>query len=98
MAITIDETKVGHIFRQAPGHFAEDTSNNRQAMINVANRPSNLIGSDRFGNEWYAETQPGGGQIWVQLRGRAIVNGGINPTPRAFKLALPSPPATDAVQ
>ncbi|MGH7039472.1 MAG: hypothetical protein ACREE4_19240 [Stellaceae bacterium] len=84
--ITIDETRIGHIFRDAEGHFAEDTALNRQALLDTANRPGNLVGADRFGNAWFAETRADGSQIWAQVRGGKITNGGINPRPRNFDL------------
>jgi filamentous hemagglutinin len=56
-AITIDERRTSHIFRDAEGHFREDTSVNRRALVQVANRPTNLVGTDRFGNSWFAETR-----------------------------------------
>jgi hypothetical protein len=57
--ITIDESRVGHIFRDALGHFPDDTELSRQAMIDVANDPKNILGADHFGNTW------AGTQIWV---------------------------------
>jgi len=48
--ITIDESRVGHIFRDALGHFPDDTELSRQAMIDVANDPTNILGADIFGN------------------------------------------------
>jgi filamentous hemagglutinin len=83
--ITIDESRLGHIFREAEGHFHEDNPVNRQTLIDVANRPANLLGTDRFGNTWVAETRAGA-QIWVQIRGGKITNGGINLPPRVFRL------------
>jgi hypothetical protein len=80
--VSIDEARIGHIFRQADGHFEEDTAANRQNLIDVASRPSSLLGTDRFGNAWYAETLGDGRQVWVQVRGGRITNGGVNLTPR----------------
>ena len=80
--LTIDETKLGHIFRDAEGHFREDTDANRRLLIEVASRRENFLGTDRAGNDWYAENRSGGTQIWVRVRGDKIVNGGINETPR----------------
>jgi hypothetical protein len=84
--ITIDENRVGHIFRDVEGHFPEDTDLNRQSLIEVANTPGNFIGADRFGNAWFAETRSDGTQVWAQVRRNEITNGGINPVPRPFNL------------
>jgi filamentous hemagglutinin len=67
-AITIDERRTSHIFRDPEGHFREDTSMNRRALVQVANRPTNLVGTDRFGNSWFAETRTDGTQVWAQVR------------------------------
>jgi hypothetical protein len=82
--ITIDETKIGHMFRNSRGHFREDSAGNRRILIEVANRPANYRGTDRFDSEWFAETQADGTQVWVQVRSGKIVNGGLNVTPWEF--------------
>jgi filamentous hemagglutinin len=87
--VSIDESRIDHIFRQAEGHFGEDTSINRQTLIDVASRPPNLLGTDPFGNAWYAQTLADGRQVWVQVRDGRITNGGINLTPRTFHLFAP---------
>jgi hypothetical protein len=61
--ITIDETRLGHIFRDAIGHFREDTPANRQALIEVANRESNFLGTDARGNDWFAGLRADGAQL-----------------------------------
>jgi hypothetical protein len=85
--IIIDERRVRHIFRDAEGHFAQDTAVNRQTLIDVANRPENFRGRDRFGNEWFMETRPDGRQVWVHVRGDKITDGGLNRNPRGFELS-----------
>ena len=87
-ALTIDENKVGHIFRDAEGHFREDTAANRRLLIEVASRWANFLGTDRAGNAWYAENLADATQVWVRVRGNKIVNGGINQRPRNF-MGLP---------
>ncbi len=82
--ITIDETRVGHIFRDAVGHFRDDTDENRRLLIEVASRRANFIGTDPAGNAWFAENLADGTQVWVRVRGAKIVNGGINQSPRDF--------------
>jgi filamentous hemagglutinin len=97
--ITIDESRVDHILREAEGHFREDTAVNRQTLIEIANRPPNLVGTDRFGNAWFAELGPDGTQIWAQVRDGKVTNGGFNPAPRVFHL-FPSTSAShsDTIQ
>jgi hypothetical protein len=80
--ITIDETRVGHIFRDAIGHFSEDTRVNRRSLIEAASRESNFLGTDRFGNDWFAETRGDRTQLWTRVRDGKITNGGINRPPR----------------
>jgi hypothetical protein len=45
--ITIDESRVVHIFRDAEGHFREDTDANRRVLIEVASRATNFLGTDQ---------------------------------------------------
>lgn len=42
----------------------------------------NYLGTDKYGNDWFGETQYDGSQIWMQFRNGKIINGGI--TPRDF--------------
>jgi filamentous hemagglutinin len=88
--IVIAEERVDHIFREADGHFPEDTAVNREALIGTANRSGNYLGTDRFGNGWFAEVRADGTQIWVQVREGRIMNGGVNATPRDFDFAASS--------
>jgi hypothetical protein len=80
--VTIDETRVGHIFRDAVGHFQEDNPANRQALTETASRESNFVGTDAFGNDWFAEVRADGTQLWTRVRDGKITNGGINRPPR----------------
>lgn len=73
-----------HIFRDAEGHFTEDTVNNRQQLINTAMDEKNYLGMDKWGNDWYAKSMPNGQQIWVQIRKGEIINGGINSSSRRW--------------
>jgi len=56
--ITIDESRVVHIFREAEGHFREDTDANRRLLIEVASREANFLGTDQASNDWYAKIAP----------------------------------------
>jgi hypothetical protein len=80
-AVTIDESRAAHIFRDAEGHFREDNAVNRQRLISTASRQANFLGTDRFGNAWYVEDLADG-QVWVRVRGGKIINGGLNLRPR----------------
>jgi len=79
----IDERTTKHIFRNKPGHIA-DTLINRQLLENTASNPINFLGTDKYGNEWYAKILPNGKQVWTQMRNGMIRNGGINQTARQF--------------
>ena len=81
--ISIDESRAEHTFRDAEGHFA-DTPANRTLLIDTAGNSSNLLGTDKWGNDWYAKTQPDGTQVWASVREGKITNGGLNVTPRSF--------------
>lgn len=69
-----------HIFRDAPGHYAEDTAANR-AAISSAVTIDNFV---RFqnGNAVFARQNSNGTENWVFTRRGVIQNGGINSTPR----------------
>ena len=73
-----------HIFRDAPGHLAEDTAENR-ALLRGAVKPDNLMGTRGPGGSIgvYRETLSDGRQVWVEVRdGSEITNGGVNDVPR----------------
>ena len=86
--VVIDQNRASHIFRHAEGHFHEDTLANRQALVEAASQFENFMGSDRFGNSWFAELRADGSQVWVQVRDNKITNGGVNVTPRNFHFAV----------
>ena len=64
---------------------------NRRTLIDVANRPGNFCGTDRFGNDWFAETRADGTQVWVHVRGDKITNAGLNPNPQELDPSGVSP-------
>ncbi len=76
--IKINEKNAGHIFRNAEGHFVEDTAQNRVLLEHAANDKGNFLGLDKYGNEWYAEILDDESQVWVQVRNGEIRNGGVN--------------------
>jgi hypothetical protein len=79
----IPEGRLGHIFRNAPGHLP-DTPANRALLQNVADDAATTLGVDKWGNTWSARTLENGTQVWTQTRGGQIVNGGLNQVPRVF--------------
>lgn len=95
--IQIDDSRAGHIFRDSDGHIS-DTPANRQLLESVANDPSAVLGTDKYGTTWAAKTNPDGTQTWVGIRGGKLSYGGINQTPKSFNpqtgLASPTRPGT----
>ena len=79
--IGIAENSAGHIFRDAPGHLAEDTPENRALIEGAVNR-GNYVGTHEPGVSVYRETLPNGTQVWAEVYNGEITNGGLNATPR----------------
>jgi len=77
-----DGSQLGHIFRSAEGHLAEDTPENRQLLTSTANNADNYVGTNEYGNQIYAQRQSNGSEIWVEVRNGTIQNGGVNTAPR----------------
>jgi hypothetical protein len=76
-------SQLSHIFRAEDGHLS-DTPENRQSLLDIVNSPENLLGTDTFGNRWYAKALPDGTQLWGTVRNGVVQNGGLNSTPRTF--------------
>ncbi|MBO9458095.1 hypothetical protein [Labrenzia sp. R5_0] len=76
-------SQLGHVFGDRPGHLP-DTPQNRQLLVDTSNNPSNLHGTDRFGNEVHTITQADGSQVWVYTRNGVIQNGGVNNPPKQW--------------
>jgi RHS repeat-associated protein len=81
---TIPDNAAKHIFSNSEGHMPDDTPGNRQLLIDTASDSSNYLGTDKYGNDWYAQNLPDGRQAWAQVRGNQIRNGGINVTPKPW--------------
>ena len=81
--LTIPANVASHMFGSRAGHII-DTPENRQLLIDTASDSKNLYGVDTHGNEGYAKELADGRQIWVNVRGNNITNGGINDTPRQW--------------
>jgi hypothetical protein len=82
-AVSFNEKYTSHIFRNAEGHLP-DTPANRNLLQTTASDRGNLLGTDKYGNEWYAKVQNDGSQVWVQVRNGEIRNGGLNSSPIDF--------------
>lgn len=78
-----NDAQIKHIFRNKEGHIL-DTPNNRKLLEDVANRTENFMGTDKYGNEWYSQTQSDGSQVWVTTRNGTIQNGGVNNPPKVW--------------
>lgn len=79
----IDDRDAPHIFRDAPGHLL-DTPEARAALLALASDPRHYLGRDRYGSDWFAMVLDDGAQLWAQMRGRRIRNGGLNRPPRDY--------------
>jgi hypothetical protein len=53
----------------------------------------NHLGTDSFGNDWYAQLLPDGKQLWANVRSSELQYAGIRDVPRSFdpKVGLSSP-------
>lgn len=87
--VQFDWARVGHIFREAPGHVYPTTAASReryarlfeQVASNPANRRLNapLPRAAAAGVQVYVQTQRNGKHIWVYIRDRRMINAGVNP-------------------
>jgi filamentous hemagglutinin len=77
---------LAHIFRDDVGHLT-DTPTNRQTLVNLVDNPQNLLGTDAYGNKWYAETWPDGTRLWGSVRNGVIQNRRLNEAPNTFNSA-----------
>jgi RHS repeat-associated protein len=76
----IAENAAGHMFRDAEGHLAEDTPENR-VLIESAVKPGNYVRTGGSGESLYRETLSNGTQVWAKVFEGAITNGGVNNVP-----------------
>jgi len=81
-------SQLQHIFRDAPGHYAEDTPENR-AQIQMAINQADFSHVDQFGNSIYGGLNSNGTQTWVSVQGGTIQNAGVNPTPQDLTQRFP---------
>jgi hypothetical protein len=78
------EAQLKHIFSDRKGHVV-DTPSNRRLIEGVVLDRSNLVGKkQRGGSELFAKLLDDGRQVWVEVRGGLIQDGGVNDIPRSF--------------
>jgi filamentous hemagglutinin len=53
-------------------------------LIDVANDISTRRGIDQHGTAWHSQIRNDGSQVWLQVRGNKITNGGINNPPKVW--------------
>jgi len=74
-------SQLGHIFRDAPGHFANDTITNRALIMDTITR-SNYMMTDKFGNQVFSRILDDGTEVWAYVRNGIIWDAGLNQVAR----------------
>lgn len=85
-AITADifnEKNIQHIFKDRPGHIT-DTPTNRKIITDITTDVKNYLGTDQYGNHWFAKILDNGQQAWAQTRNGIIRNCGLNAIPNTY--------------
>lgn len=62
-----------------------DTPENRQRLEQLVAHPANFLGTDVWGDDWYAQLLPDGKQLWARTDQGNIKYGGVNETPAIFR-------------
>ncbi len=80
--VNFRESNLDHIFRDARGHFPEDTPANRREILDAV-KPENLSHARQLPGsggtqQVYYQMRPDGTQVWVQVRNGEITNAGLN--------------------
>ncbi|MGL4348047.1 MAG: ankyrin repeat domain-containing protein [Chlamydiales bacterium] len=78
-------SRLGHIFRDAPGHLKEDTPKNREYILAAVSDPANKVGENKFGREIYCKTMSDGYRAWAHVEKGFIINGGRDVPWRKWK-------------
>lgn len=65
------------MFGNREGHLP-DTPANRKLIEELANDDNHKLGTDKWGNEWYARVNGDGSQTWVSVHNGVIQNCGKN--------------------
>jgi hypothetical protein len=66
-----------------PGHL-EDTFLNRREIVKTFSQKENHLGTNQWGNDFYAKMRKDGTQTWVEMRGNRLENAGRNEIPIEF--------------
>lgn len=75
-------SQIDHIFREGDGHISFSKENVKK-LSNLINNDNNLVlEKDKYGNSWYAKTNPDGTQSWGTVYGGKLRNGGVNSSPK----------------
>ena len=83
-----DKSRLGHIFRDVPGHYSKDTLEAR-IRINRAVTEGIFEGIDSVGNAWFSRINSDGSQTWVRTRKGLITNAGENTIPLNIQYRMP---------
>jgi hypothetical protein len=79
---TFTDNTASHTFLDKLGHVAEDTPENRSLFENLTSQSKNFVGTDSFGNHWFAQTEDAGSQLWARARDvkgvKTIISAGRN--------------------
>ena len=78
-----NDSQLKHIFRKARGHL-EDSPQNRQKILELANDPKCYGGKDRRGLDWHYRILDDGSQLWVTTRNGIIQDRGVNNPPHSW--------------
>lgn len=83
-AFPTQRAQLMHIFRKAPGHFQNDTEENRKLILTAVSA-ENYFGTAKYRKRHYyknvASAEGGERQVWVYVRGGIIEDAGINDRP-----------------
>jgi len=98
--LTTNRDQLLHMFRGSPGHFPDDTPENRALIKQTAGNIRHYLGDDDFNNSWFAQELPNGTQVWAKVRNATngmngtITEGGLNLIPKPFhpSTGLNAPP------
>jgi len=82
--IIFSEKRAKHIFRNKKNHFSQDTPENRKRLLDLVSNKDYRLGMCRRGKEWYGRIVENGKQLWAEVFGGEIGNGGLNEIPNEF--------------
>jgi RHS repeat-associated protein len=80
-----DDSQLGHIFDDRPGHLPNNWTN-QNLITDLVNNYDNYRGPDRYGNSVYTAPMTDGSnsQLWATTRNGIIKNAGMNLTPWTY--------------